>query len=69
MRNERGRKKMVEILNYGKNGGKMDLAYIRSELPGVKIITVSERRTKKTKVSVSPIDATWKDRAKKAGLI
>jgi hypothetical protein len=39
------------------------------KLPGCKIITVSERRTKKTRVSVAPVDNTWKERAKKAGLI
>ena len=59
---------MVEILNYSPDK-KMDLDYIRSELPGCRVITVTERRNKKTKVSVSPIDETWKERAKKAGLI
>ena len=65
---ERTREKtMVEILNYSFEN-KLDLAYIRSELPGCRVITVTERRNKKTKVSVSPIDESWKDRAKKAGL-
>jgi len=57
---------VVEILNYTPDK-KIDLAWIRSQLPGSRIITVTERRTKKTKVVISPIDDTWKERAKVLG--
>lgn len=59
---------MVEILNYSFEK-KLDLAWIRDQLPGSRITTVTERRSKRIKVAVSPIDNTWKERAKKAGLI
>jgi len=59
---------MVEILNYSFEK-KIDLAWIRDQLPGCRITTVTERRDKRIKRSVSPVDNTWKERAKKAGLI
>ena len=57
---------MVEILNY-KPENKLNLVWIRDRLPKSRVVTVLERRSRNTKISISPVDDSWKKRAKALG--